>query len=709
MKNIIYSLVFVFAINSLVHAQFHRHPFTPELAQKLKDFGHRDTDWGIEGYNDLMLAIIMQDETAARDIIQNHPEQISEVNSAGLSAWHFAAARGSPALMTLLLSFGLPTEANAPMHALVLAAQRRSTDVLSVLLRAGHRDSIVPALISAIRRRNVGSVYLLLQHGAEYDLTDHMSRVERADRKSGAPGSSLGSPELREIQRLLTMFGLLERYDLLTPLESAAAQGNIEAVRKLLRGGLLGRFLPSFLRSNYTPEQLGRALSYAIGRHPEIEALLIAQGATRADADIVLRGLKMRDRILPLLAANAADPLLRAEAELFGLNSQSNSFLGLLDPAVFRKALRYYNGHELLFEAMEHSRVPEDMVSNRDSRWRLFDAIAQGDVDALTSVLAHVPPNSRDTDNVPALWHAYTSAHPSANRMVRILLERGAHPNSELRGMPLTDALTSLPDSNLVAHRESIMHLLHMHPHLGLEVRLILSDNPGAQEAIQDFVRNTRSDNELRCQTHMDRLYEFFLSQSDRSINVYRPALRILLQRWSHERLQRRLDEIEGISAPIAASRIHIPPATPVENVPRLNADTQGALVRSIRSNTLTDVLEILAANTLDIRGLMIDEMPAIEYLVLRHNFENMQQARLMIDTLVENGVNVNPSRDGRAFLDRLLAADYRSYFDSRPRVLWQFLDVLERNGHPLPVLRLRLTRILNLTPAHAIEASSNA
>jgi len=166
---------------------------------------------------------------------------------------------------------------------------------------------------------------------------------------------------------------------------------------------------------------------------------------------------------------------------------------------------------------------------------------------------------------------------------------------------------------------------------------------------------------------------------------------------------------LEGISTPVAAGRIHVRPEAPVESTPQPNVEALRLLIKSIRSNTLTDVLELLAANTLDIRGLMIDGMPAIEYLVLRHNFDNMQQARLMMDALVEHGVNVIPSHNGRPFLERLLAADYRSYFDSRPRVLWQFLDVLERNGHPLPALRLRLTRILNLTPAHAIKELSNA
>jgi ankyrin repeat protein len=707
-------------------------PITHEAVEKLKTFfpaDQLDRIFGLTGYNELMLAIIMQDDARVKAIIksatgQNH---LGQRTNAGLTPLHFAAAFGNPEIARLLLSFG-HTTLNELYPPLAFAAMRRDPSVLMAMLEM-NKWNIDKALIEAIVRRNVASAYVLLCHGAqglEGQLELIIERQLQKEAKEKNP-----RPELLEICRLLIMFGVYipsgNDLEILTPLERAAYAGDANCVRKLIS--------PSwwlFFRSRPTTEQLGRALAYARSHHQgyqEIETMLIEAGATLADVDNVARAILARyvnreDQRTPLTEPQLEwlnklhqriKRLQQAEQRICDAR-QPSTYLQLLPQPLFENVLRHYHGHEMLAETARRSLTDHDISNNANSSWRLISAVKDGNIDELKKWLEHFTADTRDYDGVPVLWHAYTSSHSAAVEIVNLLLERGAHPNPEVRGMHLTDGLTLVADPILITHRESITRLLRQHPHAGLHVRLILATHAQVDEAIRQLIRDADSNNALWDPTHMDMAYDFFIQQPDRYLNTRRRVFELLLGHWPHERLQGKLNQMDGVVGRVPV-RIH--PINRVQLVsnelPNRKAEKSAAeqiqlLIESIKGNSLTSVFDILSPGTLSIRDLAIDDMPVIEYLILRHNFENMQQARLMIDALVEHGVDFNPLRENRAFLDRLISdTNYRRYFSERPRVLWQLVEVLEKRGYECPQLRLRLTQILGIKPVDVMRDSHNS
>lgn len=789
------------------------NPITPEALEKLKTFfpelGQRFI-FGLTGYNELMLAVIMQDEVRVKALMKSEHglRQIGERTSQGFTALHFAAAFSSPEIARVVLSFGYQPSPREMYSPLALAATRRDPSVLMAMLEINKAGSD-RALIQAILRRNVASVFILLCHGAcgtlERELELVIDGQIRKDRM-------FPTDELNEIRRLLIMFGVYkpgtypsskDDLELLTSLERAAYEGDINRVRQLTSFSWRRpwRLVPN-------TAQLGTALAFARFDHQnyqEISAILRAAGASLSDSDNVVRAALIRNawddqqpadenqRERSRMLLESVQSLRHAEQRTFNLRQPrgyedgilrgATSYLQLLQPQTFENVLRHYHGHEMLAETARRALTGRDLARNESSTWRLIKAILDGNTEEVENWLERYSPDTCDHEGIPLLWHALTSIQPNAVEIVNLLLARGAHlnpefhirnRNPELRVSSgfLCDHLTDANDPLLITHRESIQRILRRFPHAGLQLRMILA-TCNAQErasAIRalihdiDLMSRGRLDPEMlrpyqagidsmikdmedrierkekvdlevlrayrerdpsdefrrviqsRGKAQITVAYEFFMRESDRHLTIYLGELRALLAVWPHEGLQRRLDTLEGVaSAPAINTDVlnHIPLVSPApENrKPEKSAAEQMALlIERIRRNSLTDVFDILSPRTLAIRDLVIDDMPAIEYLVLRHNFENLQQAWFMIDALIEHGINFNPVHEGHEFLERLISdTNYRRYFTERPRILWQLVDVLEKRGFKCPKLRLRLTQILGIKPADVIKASGNS
>jgi ankyrin repeat protein len=343
-------------------------------------------------------------------IISGQLEQVRELLDTGINVnlgdqWgytplHCAAAYGNSNIVRELLNHGAKAE------------------VASILYHA-------TPLHWAAYHRQISSIILLLEHGA------HLDAIET---HAGTPLHIALRHHHYDTAKHLIKFGatatreeMIAAY--LTPLELAAAQGDVQAVE-------------AELISNLSPRDVEQALWFAMGRQnvPLIRLLL-----PRLNHHIIAQ-------IDAVLLHNEFCLSRQAKATYETAKTSFLRQLPLVEQIIGRPVL--YN--RLLKEI---PRLPRDLREKmyRSPNQKLLSEIPLGESEMVAFALQDANPNIRDSHYRTALELAAFHQNPTkAEEMVRLLLAHGAEPNPVIRDGHTTPTLVNVMRTT----RPHIAHLI---------------------------------------------------------------------------------------------------------------------------------------------------------------------------------------------------------------------------------------------------------
>lgn len=722
---------------------------------------------------ELMEAVILNDEEQIRAILEKRPGEVNFPNMLGTTPLHCAALMGNLPLVQLLLAKHEPdvdlydysnTKGCTPLH---FAALRRDLSVVHYLITHGADIEALAGgrqqpLDFAVQGSRLATAYLLLSHGARLHLAPdaikkHAQIKDEIDRMRLRFGASFDS------QRITAL--------LQDPLERAAAVGNTQEVRRLLstrpevlRPGYMPRFIQNYImRSSVNvpeqspvpvPERLGRALSYAVCRYPEIVEILINAGAPLGEAQKIARAYKIRaareyderdeeeeddeaDKSYQLIA-DSMQRLSQAESSFLhnicpARSERLTSYLQLLAPEVLQSALAYRNGGPSLEQELRQEELAD--ISSR--LIYASEMVQKIDNPAVSNHKYH---------GGPLLWKLVMDGNLNH---VKRLLELEAYPNPQNeRGENLFDVLAGSGNDFLRERLQCIEQLLvtwmRLRPQLaesqtnldfGLKLRVALLQEPAqALDSISTLLLRPRS---LVINNQIQLVYNFLMQTPDMQSVIdprseYAPVIDMLLQR--HPNLDFQL--VRGLVLPsLEEGSRYI--SEVVSNVSAENIDQFYTLVMSTSDNALYEnraiiirLLEkwphkivhqrlrwvcmkfeprrlIKAVKKGDIENIIealafganyneatIDGHSLIEFIALHHSGD-FNVLRNMINVLLDRGVDGNPIYAGESLMARLLTLPYQRFIERRAPVLIHLVDELERRGQQFTSLRMRLQGVL--------------